>query len=305
MVAGIVLFAFAMKKTLADVDGELATIPALGLCGGPALYLFAYVALRVRVSRTLGRGRLIAAIACALLWPVAVGGAGARRPHTGGGRLGRTSRIRDHLVARRPRTNTRRPSTGLLTPTGSRNCRKWWPKQIGRPVVAPPDTVHDGGLMRPLRLSACLISLALLGAAAAGAEARTPAQAEPTSPATGSSCAPAPGQRTGSGSCSAPSRCPAHATSPTDLPPRRATRTGATSAAPASRSTPAPRRQCQRPRGLARSRCDLLGREPGVEHPPLRAMRQLAGGAVELLLGRLPPPNEAATACRCSSPSAE
>jgi low temperature requirement protein LtrA len=72
MVAGIVLFAFAMKTTLADVDGELATIPALGLCGGPALYLFAFVALRVRVSRTLRGGRLIAAIACALLWPVAV-----------------------------------------------------------------------------------------------------------------------------------------------------------------------------------------------------------------------------------------
>jgi low temperature requirement protein LtrA len=72
MVAGIVLFAFGMKTTLADVDGELATIPALGLCGGPALYLFAYAALRVRVSRTLGGGRLIAAIACALLWPVAV-----------------------------------------------------------------------------------------------------------------------------------------------------------------------------------------------------------------------------------------
>ncbi len=72
MVAGIVLFAFALKTTLADVDGELDTIPALGLCGGPALYLFAYVALRVRVSRTFGGGRLIAAIACALLWPVAV-----------------------------------------------------------------------------------------------------------------------------------------------------------------------------------------------------------------------------------------
>ena len=72
MVAGIVLFAFAMKTTLADVDGELATIPALGLCGGPALYLFAFVALRVRVSRTLRGGRLIAAIALALLWPVAV-----------------------------------------------------------------------------------------------------------------------------------------------------------------------------------------------------------------------------------------
>jgi low temperature requirement protein LtrA len=72
MVAGIVLFAFGMKTTLADVDGELATIPALGLCVGPALYLFAYAALRVRVSRTLGGGRLIAAVACALLWPVAV-----------------------------------------------------------------------------------------------------------------------------------------------------------------------------------------------------------------------------------------
>ena len=72
MVAGVVLFAFAMKKTLAHVGDELDTIPALGLCGGPALYLFAYVALRVRVSRTLGRGRLTAAVACALLWPVAV-----------------------------------------------------------------------------------------------------------------------------------------------------------------------------------------------------------------------------------------
>jgi low temperature requirement protein LtrA len=72
MVAGIVLFAFAMKTTLADVDGELATVPAVGLCGGPALYLFAFVALRVRVSRTLRGGRLIAAITCALLWPVAI-----------------------------------------------------------------------------------------------------------------------------------------------------------------------------------------------------------------------------------------
>jgi low temperature requirement protein LtrA len=72
MVAGVVLFAFAMKTTLADVDGELATIPALGLCGGPALYLFAFVALRVRVSRTFRGGRLIAAIAFTLLWSVAV-----------------------------------------------------------------------------------------------------------------------------------------------------------------------------------------------------------------------------------------
>ena len=72
MVVGIVLFAFAMKTTLAHVGDELDTISAFGLCGGPALYLFAYVALRLRVSRTLGRGRLVAAVACALLWPVAV-----------------------------------------------------------------------------------------------------------------------------------------------------------------------------------------------------------------------------------------
>ena len=72
MVAGIVLFAFAMKKTLAHVGDELDTIPALGLCCGPALYLFAYVALRLRVARTLGGGRLVAAVACALLVPIAL-----------------------------------------------------------------------------------------------------------------------------------------------------------------------------------------------------------------------------------------
>jgi low temperature requirement protein LtrA len=72
MVAGIVLFAFAMKETLAHVGDELDTIPALALCGGAALYLFAYVALRLRVSRSFGRGRLLAAIACGLLFPVAL-----------------------------------------------------------------------------------------------------------------------------------------------------------------------------------------------------------------------------------------
>jgi low temperature requirement protein LtrA len=71
MVAGVVLFAFAMKTTLANVGDTLATIPALCLCGGPALYLFAYVALRVRVSRELGGGRFVAAVLCAALVPVA------------------------------------------------------------------------------------------------------------------------------------------------------------------------------------------------------------------------------------------
>jgi low temperature requirement protein LtrA len=72
MVAGVVLFAFALKKTLAHVGDDLDTVPAFGLCCGPALYLLAYVALRFRIGRTLGGGRLVAAVACALLWPVAV-----------------------------------------------------------------------------------------------------------------------------------------------------------------------------------------------------------------------------------------
>jgi low temperature requirement protein LtrA len=71
MVTGIVLFAFALKTTLAHVGDELDTIPALGLCGGPVLYLLAYVGVRLRVARTVGGGRLVAAVACALLWPVA------------------------------------------------------------------------------------------------------------------------------------------------------------------------------------------------------------------------------------------
>ena len=72
MVAGIVLFAFAMKTTLAHVGVKLDTISAVGLCWGPALYLFAYVTLRFRVSRTFGRGRSVAAIACGLLLPVSL-----------------------------------------------------------------------------------------------------------------------------------------------------------------------------------------------------------------------------------------
>jgi low temperature requirement protein LtrA len=71
MVAGIVLFAFAMKETLAHVGDDLAAVPALALCGGPALNLFAYVGLRVRVSRSVGGGRFVAALACSALVPVA------------------------------------------------------------------------------------------------------------------------------------------------------------------------------------------------------------------------------------------
>jgi low temperature requirement protein LtrA len=72
MIGGIVLFAFAMKKTLAHIGDELPTVPAVVLCCGPALYLLAYVGVRARVSHHLGGGRLVASIACVALVPVAV-----------------------------------------------------------------------------------------------------------------------------------------------------------------------------------------------------------------------------------------
>jgi low temperature requirement protein LtrA len=72
MVAGIVLFAFAMKTTLEHIGDDLSTVPALALCCGPALYLLAYVGIRVRVSGGLGGGRFIAGIACAALFPVSL-----------------------------------------------------------------------------------------------------------------------------------------------------------------------------------------------------------------------------------------
>jgi low temperature requirement protein LtrA len=71
MIVGIVLFAFATKHVIAHVNDELDGPEAFALCGGCALYLLSYVALRVRIERRLSRGRLVAAIALALLLPVA------------------------------------------------------------------------------------------------------------------------------------------------------------------------------------------------------------------------------------------
>jgi low temperature requirement protein LtrA len=71
MVTGIVLFAFATKVVLEHLDEKLGWVEAVALCGGSALYLSSYVALRYRISRRLGTGRPLAAIACAALIPVA------------------------------------------------------------------------------------------------------------------------------------------------------------------------------------------------------------------------------------------
>lgn len=72
MVAGIVLFAFAMRAALRDVHAELSTVQAAALCCGPALYVLAFVGLRWRVAHQLGRGRPIAGLAFVLLTPAAI-----------------------------------------------------------------------------------------------------------------------------------------------------------------------------------------------------------------------------------------
>jgi low temperature requirement protein LtrA len=62
MVAGIILIALGMKKTLAHVSDPLHTVPATALLGGTALYLLAHVAFRYRHIRTLNTRRLGLAI---------------------------------------------------------------------------------------------------------------------------------------------------------------------------------------------------------------------------------------------------
>ena len=71
LVIGIVLFAFAMRVTLAHPTMDLKLIPALALCGGCALYLLGFVWLRWRLTRTLGVGRPLATVAFVLLIPAA------------------------------------------------------------------------------------------------------------------------------------------------------------------------------------------------------------------------------------------
>ncbi len=71
MVAGIVLVALGMKKTLGDVDEPLKTVPAFALLGGTALYLLGHVAFRYRNVRTINRQRLILGVALLAAVPLA------------------------------------------------------------------------------------------------------------------------------------------------------------------------------------------------------------------------------------------
>ncbi len=73
MIVGVVLFAFAMKSIVGHVGDELDWVGAFALCGGSALYLLTYSAIRSRVERrvSLSRGRFVAALALLLVLPLA------------------------------------------------------------------------------------------------------------------------------------------------------------------------------------------------------------------------------------------
>jgi low temperature requirement protein LtrA len=70
MVAGIVLVALGLKKTIGHFDGHLDAVPAFALLGGLAIYLLGLVAFRWRHVHTLNRRRLVLAIALLILVPV-------------------------------------------------------------------------------------------------------------------------------------------------------------------------------------------------------------------------------------------
>jgi low temperature requirement protein LtrA len=71
MIAGIILLALGIKKTLGDVDAELKPVPAVALCGGVALYLAGHLAMRYRSVRTLNRRRAVAGLTCLAVIPLA------------------------------------------------------------------------------------------------------------------------------------------------------------------------------------------------------------------------------------------
>ena len=72
MVAGTVLFALGLKTTLGHVGEALDTVPAVGLCGGAALYLLGHIAFLLRTTGRLFRRRTVGAVVLLALLPLAV-----------------------------------------------------------------------------------------------------------------------------------------------------------------------------------------------------------------------------------------
>jgi low temperature requirement protein LtrA len=72
MVAGIVLLALGLKKTLAHVEDPLDVVPATAALGGTALYLLAHVGFRWRNVHRFSTHRLVCAALLVALVPAAV-----------------------------------------------------------------------------------------------------------------------------------------------------------------------------------------------------------------------------------------
>ena len=71
MVAGVVLIALGMKKTIARTDEPLSTETAFALVGGLAVYLVAHVAFRWRNVRSINKQRFVLAALLVLFIPLA------------------------------------------------------------------------------------------------------------------------------------------------------------------------------------------------------------------------------------------
>jgi low temperature requirement protein LtrA len=73
MVAGIVVFAIGVKRTLLHVDAHLQLVPAVALCGGVALYLVALSAFKRRNIGSFNRQRLLVGVLLVCLVPAVTG----------------------------------------------------------------------------------------------------------------------------------------------------------------------------------------------------------------------------------------
>ena len=71
-VAGIVLIALGMKKTLGEVGDPLKAVPAAALLGGTSLYLLGHVAFRLRNIHTFNKHRFGVAVLLVALIPLAL-----------------------------------------------------------------------------------------------------------------------------------------------------------------------------------------------------------------------------------------
>jgi low temperature requirement protein LtrA len=71
MIAGVVLVALGIKKTIGDVDEPLKAAPAAAFFGGIALYYAGHIGVRLRMTGTWFRGRVVALVVSVALIPLA------------------------------------------------------------------------------------------------------------------------------------------------------------------------------------------------------------------------------------------